>query len=69
MDATVMHFEDFMSLFKEKVINGNFQKFGREATRETPDLKTGIIPRYWEFSYTNVFDFSTKLSQIRGELR
>ena len=41
VNASDTNFEDFMKLFKEKVIAGNFQKFGRKATREIPDLRSG----------------------------
>ena len=41
VDATDRDFQDFMQFFKTKVIKGNFQRFGRMATRATPDLETG----------------------------
>ena len=59
-----------MNLFKEKVINGNFQRFGRMATRATPDLETGdfcfiFFPSRQDYKYGIVIK---KLNDHRVEM-
>ena len=70
VDATDRHFEAFMQLFKTKVINGNFQRFGCMATRAKPDLLTGdfcfiFFPSKQDYKYGIVVK---KLTDHRVEM-
>ena len=70
VSASDTNCEDFMNLFKEKVIIGNFQKFGSRATREIPDLRTGdfcfiFFPSKNDYKYSIVV---TKITDHRVEM-